>query len=94
MTYKWARPSLVYDQAIHFFYESRTLFVQLLVRIRKLLIPTGATDAVSKGYLDGVQQGFDIKARPAVATGNGTLATGLCKRFTPDGVSATGDRIT
>ena len=40
--------------------------------------PTGANDAVSKGYLDGVQQGFDIKVIvPAVATGNGTLASTL-----------------
>ena len=57
--------------------------------------PTGANDAVSKGYLDGVQQGLDIKASVrAASTGNGTLASDFANGETLDGVTlATGDRI-
>ena len=57
--------------------------------------PTGATDAVSKGYLDGVTQGLDIKASVrAASTGNVNLSTDVANGGTLDGVSlATGDRI-
>ena len=57
--------------------------------------PTGATDAVSKGYLDGVTQGLDIKASVrAASTGNINLSTDAANGQTLDGVTlATGDRI-
>ena len=57
--------------------------------------PTGATDAVSKGYLDGVTQGLDIKASVrAASTGNINLSTDVANGDTLDGVTlATGDRI-
>ena len=57
--------------------------------------PTGATDAVSKGYLDGVTQGLDIKASVrAASTGNVNLSTDVQNGSTLDGVTlATGDRI-
>ena len=57
--------------------------------------PTGANDAVSKGYLDGVTQGLDIKASVrAASTGNVNLSTDVANGSTLDGVTlATGDRI-
>jgi len=57
--------------------------------------PTDANDAVSKGYLDGVTQGLDIKASVrAASTGNINLSTDVANGSTLDGVTlATGDRI-
>lgn len=58
--------------------------------------PTGAQDAATKNYVDGVVQGFSWKQLPvkAATTANGTLATAFANGQVIDGVTlATGDRI-
>jgi hypothetical protein len=57
--------------------------------------PTGSTDVVTKGYLDGVTAGLDIKESVrGASTANGTLASAFANGSTMDGLTlATGDRI-
>jgi hypothetical protein len=63
--------------------------------ITNLGTPSAATDAATKGYVDGVASGLDIKQSVRVATNvAGTLATSFENGDTVDGVTlATGDRI-
>lgn len=58
-------------------------------------IPSGATAAVSKAYVDSISQGLDPKASVKVATTvAGTLATSFANSQTVDGYAlVTGDRI-
>ncbi len=58
-------------------------------------IPSGATAAVSKAYVDSISQGLDPKASVKVATTvAGTLATSFANGQTVDGYAlVTGDRI-
>lgn len=64
-------------------------------KITGLGTPTAATDAATKGYVDGAIQGLDWKGSVrVVATSNGTLATAYANGQVVDGVTlATGDRI-
>lgn len=64
-------------------------------KITNLGSPVDATDAATKGYVDGVAQGLDIKASVRVATtAAGTLASDYENGDTVDGVVlATGNRI-
>jgi len=57
--------------------------------------PTGSTDVVTKGYLDGISAGLDIKESVRVAsTANGALATAWANGEAVDGITlATNDRI-
>jgi len=57
--------------------------------------PTGSTDVVTKGYLDGVTAGLDIKESVrGASTANGTLASAFANGSTMDGLTlATNDRI-
>lgn len=57
--------------------------------------PTADLEAATKGYVDSVAQGLDVKASVRVATTeNGTLATAFADGSVVDGVTlATGDRI-
>ena len=64
-------------------------------KITNLDNPTNAQDAATKGYVDSVSQGLDIKdaVRAATAT-NGTLATAFANGQVIDGVTlVTNDRI-
>lgn len=64
-------------------------------KITNLGTPTAATDAATKGYVDGLANGVDWKASVRVATtAAGTLASSFENGDTVDGVTlATGDRI-
>lgn len=64
-------------------------------KLTNLGTPTSSTDAATKGYVDSVSQGLDVKASVRVATTTaGTLATDFENGDTIDGVVlATGDRI-
>jgi hypothetical protein len=64
-------------------------------KIVNLGTPTNTADAATKGYVDSVSQGLDVKEAVRVATtGAITLSTGLENGDTLDGVAlATGDRI-
>lgn len=58
--------------------------------------PSGAQDAATKNYVDGVVQGFSWKQLPvrAATTANGTLATAFANGQVIDGITlATNDRI-
>lgn len=64
-------------------------------KITNLGTPTASTDAATKGYVDGVAQGLDVKASVrAATTTTGTLSTSFANGQTIDGVTlATGNRI-
>lgn len=64
-------------------------------KITNLATPTAATDAASKGYVDGLLTGLDWKNSVRVATTTaGTLASDFENGDTVDGVTlATGNRI-
>ena len=64
-------------------------------KITSLATPTSSGDAASKGYVDALLQGLDLKASVrAATTAAGTLATDFENGDTLDGVTlATGDRI-
>jgi hypothetical protein len=64
-------------------------------KLTNLGTPTDSTDAATKGYVDSVSQGLDVKQSVRVATtAAGTLATDFENGDTIDGVTlATGDRI-
>lgn len=64
-------------------------------KITSLVDPTGAQDAATKNYVDGLIQGFSWKASVRVAsTANITIASALVNASTIDGVTvATGDRV-
>ena len=57
--------------------------------------PTGSTDVVTKGYLDGVTAGLDIKLSVrAASTATGALTSAFANGSTMDGITlATNDRI-
>jgi hypothetical protein len=57
--------------------------------------PLGSTDVVTKGYLDGVTAGLDIKESVrGASTANGTLSSAYANGQTMDGLTlATNDRI-
>ena len=63
--------------------------------LTNLATPTAASDAATKGYVDSVAQGLDVKESVRVATtAAGTLATDFENGDTIDGVVlATNDRI-
>jgi len=64
-------------------------------KITGLATPTAATDASTKGYVDGVSQGLDVKdSCKAATTANGTLASAFANGQSIDGITlATNDRI-
>jgi hypothetical protein len=64
-------------------------------KITNLATPTAASDAATKGYVDGAINGLSWKdAVVAASTANVTIATGLENGDTLDGVTlATGDRV-
>ena len=64
-------------------------------KITGLATPTASGDAATKGYVDGVAQGLDVKDSVHVATTAAiTLASALENGDTIDGVTlATGDRV-
>ncbi len=64
-------------------------------KITGLAEPTASSDAATKGYVDGVKQGLDIKESViAASTAAGTLASDFANGDTVDGVTlVTGDRI-
>lgn len=64
-------------------------------KITNLATPTASTDAATKGYVDGVAQGLDVKESVDVATtAAGTLSSDFENGDTVDGVVlSTGDRI-
>ena len=64
-------------------------------KLTNLATPTASSDAATKGYVDGVAQGLDIKDSVRVATtAAGTLASDFENGDTVDGVVlSTGDRI-
>jgi hypothetical protein len=60
-------------------------------RLTGLASPSGATDAVNKGYVDGLAQGLDIKESVRTATSSNITLTGT---QTIDGVAVVaGDRV-
>lgn len=64
-------------------------------KITNLLTPVASTDAATKGYVDSVALGLDVKASVrAATTAAGTLASSFANGSVIDGVTlATGDRI-
>lgn len=64
-------------------------------KITNLATPAAASDAATKGYVDAVKTGLDVKDSVRVATtAAGTLASSFENGDTVDGVTlATGDRI-
>ena len=57
-------------------------------RLTNLSSPTGATDAVNKAYVDGIQSGLDIKESVRVATTSNLNVTSTTYTLTNSGVNA------
>lgn len=64
-------------------------------KLTNVLTPTAATDGATKGYVDSVALGLDVKASVrAGTTSAGTLASSFANGSVIDGITlATGDRI-
>lgn len=64
-------------------------------KLTNVLTPVASTDAATKGYVDSVALGLDVKASVrAATTAAGTLASSFANGSVIDGVTlATGDRI-
>ena len=84
---------LVYDSGNTLF-KFTTSDGSTLAKLR-VAEPSGTTDAASKGYVDGVASGLDVKDSVRVATtAAGTLSSSFANGSTVDGISlATNDRI-
>ncbi|MEC7914632.1 MAG: hypothetical protein VX918_10235, partial [Chloroflexota bacterium] len=84
---------LVYDSGNTLF-KFTTSDGSTLAKLR-VAEPSGTTDVASKGYVDGVASGLDVKdSVRGASTAAGTLASSFANGSTVDGLTlATGDRI-
>lgn len=64
-------------------------------KLTNVATPTAASDGATKGYVDSVAQGLDVKASVrAATTAPGTLASSFANGSVIDGITlATGDRV-